>query len=253
MNDQALNALTTLGLTPGEAKTYLALAAVETSEATPLADLAQVPQPRIYSYLEGLESKGIIVKTILQGKPNRYSAEDIDVVFSKLQRDLRQEIKAAKKFIRTQQDLNKSSTKEEIPVAVILGRTAIASRIQTIANQAENNVVLFYHDYYEQMVQKYFSDVNVEVITPLPQMGSHPLIQAIMQSEIMDAFRETRVMLLLVDVDFDQPDCASVNIVAFPKRDDVEPLLVHIRHPLILELQMGIMSPILSLINTSGR
>ncbi len=75
------------GLTEYEARAYLALLDLETSEASPIADLARVPRTKIYQALDGLETKKLI--TVIPERPKRYSVSPISSYIEELEGNLR--------------------------------------------------------------------------------------------------------------------------------------------------------------------
>ena len=58
--DDVIKTLVDLGLSTGEAKTYVALTLEGSSEATPLAQRAGIAQPKIYEYLKSLKDRNFI-------------------------------------------------------------------------------------------------------------------------------------------------------------------------------------------------
>lgn len=75
------------GLTEYEARAYLALLELETSEASPVADLARVPRTKIYQALDGLENKKLL--TVIPERPKRYSVSPIASYMDELENNLR--------------------------------------------------------------------------------------------------------------------------------------------------------------------
>ena len=77
----AINGLVSLGLSLGESKVYTALYTNGTLEATPLAEIAEVPQSKVYSYLSSLEKRGIVSKIAIDGKPNLFNTISYNILY----------------------------------------------------------------------------------------------------------------------------------------------------------------------------
>jgi len=236
MEKQAIDVLTTLGLTLGEAKTYLALVIVGSEEATPLAELAEVPQPRVYSYLDSLVAKNLVTKNEIDGKPNRYDAEDFDVALSILQNDLQQNISAAKQYIEEKRASRE--TVQPASVSIIQGEQSISNRLKSLANNIENNVLLLNHHYFEDKIDRIFGDLNIQVIKPLTRLKTNPAIQMLFESQLLEKVKHFRIMVMVIDIDFGAITADSVNILAYGEDGSgVEPIMVQITHPVIIAFQ----------------
>ncbi|MEZ0345538.1 MAG: TrmB family transcriptional regulator sugar-binding domain-containing protein [Infirmifilum sp.] len=72
--DRVYAALLEFGLTPYEARVYLALSDGQPRTASEIVSLTGIPQPRVYSTLESLASKGLV--EFILDKPKRYRAVD---------------------------------------------------------------------------------------------------------------------------------------------------------------------------------
>jgi sugar-specific transcriptional regulator TrmB len=92
VDNKAVEALTSFGLTEYEAKVYLTLVTKGTQKASTLADMSNIPRPHVYSVIKLLHEKGLI--TIIPEKVNKYQALPIDTVLDKLLEDRQSSIKS---------------------------------------------------------------------------------------------------------------------------------------------------------------
>jgi sugar-specific transcriptional regulator TrmB len=65
--------LSLMGFSEYETRAYIALVALQTSEAETIALTAQVPRTSMYKVLDGLVKKGYV--SIIEGRPRQYAAE----------------------------------------------------------------------------------------------------------------------------------------------------------------------------------
>ena len=98
--EDTIKALTGLGLSLGEAKTYTSLVGEGSSQATNLAITAEVPQPKIYGYLESLVKKDFVPRQVKKGKPDTYTAVPYDSVIDTLENDISNKIRETKKYFK---------------------------------------------------------------------------------------------------------------------------------------------------------
>ncbi|MCD1293988.1 hypothetical protein CUJ83_03130 [Methanocella sp. CWC-04] len=92
LDNKAVEALTSFGLTEYEAKVYLTLVTKGTQKASVLADLSNIPRPHVYSVIKLLHEKGLI--TIIPEKVNKYQALPLESVISKLLEDRMESIRS---------------------------------------------------------------------------------------------------------------------------------------------------------------
>jgi sugar-specific transcriptional regulator TrmB len=72
--------LESIGLSPYEAKSYVALLQNGPQKGKNLADMANIPRTSIYPNLESLESKGFV--TLMQKEPKIYKAKDPQIAIN---------------------------------------------------------------------------------------------------------------------------------------------------------------------------
>src|SRR5512136_630980 len=71
-NPEIINSLRNIGLNQYEARAYHALTAFGSSTAGELSEVADLPRPRVYDVLRGLQDKGFVV--LKPGRPVKYAS-----------------------------------------------------------------------------------------------------------------------------------------------------------------------------------
>ena len=232
---RAIDSLVKLGLPIGEAKTYVALLLLGESEATPLAGVASVPQPKIYKYLEALEKKGYVTKFEIIGKPNRYKALAYQVVLEDLQSNYHSILQdAVKQFEILDQYSVKQSKQGFIH---FVGENAIRNGLREIVRNTKHNIYVFPNPSDIDLLKTTFTE-NPELKVysfhgSLPElfMKMNPAMKAFIEGDLKNLLVEKRPTVLLLNVDEDKR-IAESSILLLQAIEPYEKLLVHIRHPL---------------------
>jgi sugar-specific transcriptional regulator TrmB len=110
-----MNTLERIGLSPYEAKCYIALLRHGSQKGKDLADLAGVPRTSVYPNLKSLEAKGFV--TMMQKDPKIYQAKDPEIainaysesqskILSEKAKDAIAEAKAVNKLVLEQTEEN---------------------------------------------------------------------------------------------------------------------------------------------------
>lgn len=149
IDNKAVEALTSFGLTEYEAKVYLALVTKGTQKASALADVSNIPRPHVYSVIKLLHEKGLI--TIIPEKVNKYQAQPPDVVFKKLIEDRAESIRSLENIARTLTENlkgKKGSEEEDSGEKVILyhGRWSIVNLMREMMGRARNTCIFITND-----------------------------------------------------------------------------------------------------------
>ncbi|MDH5403230.1 MAG: hypothetical protein OEZ01_06160 [Candidatus Heimdallarchaeota archaeon] len=253
MNKQTtLDVLISLGLTLGEAKTYLALVSIENSEASPLAEIADVPQTKIYAYLKSLEQNHKIVRKVeIIGKPNQYSALDFDIVVSKLQADLVEKIQHAKEYVSNLQTPNEQIINSY--VYTIQGERSLKLGLEDICLKAKENILIISsgNTYFVDIMEQHMKtrDIKKLQISDLFHKPSK-ILNIISKSDIFKQFSEMKFTTFFVDINIDNKSCQSVNILGYPNSIDQDPILVSINHPSIINFQMTVIKTMVNILET---
>lgn len=129
------------GLTEYEARAYLALLELETSEASPVADLARVPRTKIYQALDGLESKKLL--TVIPERPKRYAVSPIASYIDELEGNLRgkADVLAGQKDALAEEFAPRGKVQVERAggFIVLKGRANISSKLCELIGKAERD------------------------------------------------------------------------------------------------------------------
>lgn len=125
MNEETLTAvLEDAGLSPYQAEAYVSLLELGSASATDLADVSQVPDPRIYDVLRDLESKGFI-ETYEQDSLHARAHDPAGVL-----EDLRSR---AEQFETAATEIQERWSKPEMDQS----KVSIVSRFETVLTSAE--------------------------------------------------------------------------------------------------------------------
>ncbi|QSG02741.1 TrmB family transcriptional regulator [Natranaeroarchaeum sulfidigenes] len=125
--DELTTVLQDAGLSPYQAEAYVTLLELGSASATDLADLSQVPDPRIYDVLRDLESKGFI-ETYEQDSLHA-RAHDPDEVLA----DLRSR---ASKFESAASEIEERWSQPEVGQS----KVSIVSRFETVIDSAKRYI-----------------------------------------------------------------------------------------------------------------
>ena len=74
-----------LGFTVNEAKIYASLVCLKQAKASEIAENAEVPRPKIYGTLRGMEKKGYV--RIIEGEPTLFCCVQPEVLILRLRAD----------------------------------------------------------------------------------------------------------------------------------------------------------------------
>ncbi|MFV2014270.1 MAG: TrmB family transcriptional regulator [Candidatus Heimdallarchaeota archaeon] len=252
----AINALVSLGLSLGESKVYTALYTYDNLEATPLAKIAEVPQSKVYSYLSSLEKRGIVSKIAIEGKPNLYSAISYEQVISQLQDELNSKVDIVEDYFKTVSHVQPSN---ELPdfIRVMQGDLAVRNGLGEIINSLERNIVIIPNDYYIDLVNRLIDKRDKYESIEITNYGkfinnihANIPIDSPFKSKFDVLMKKARPFILFTDVDFESFSAKSANFI-LPPVDGIDPVLIQFRHPLIVNIQFGMISSIFDLMNST--
>lgn len=138
INELLVNNLQDLGLTQYEAKTYITLLNIGTSNAYKISKLSGIPRTRIYDILQSLTSRGIVMlEETIDGVKN-YTALPANVFLEETKRkwntiytDVSQELTAIE-----------SNKKHDIYVSTVKGKTSILAFCHKLLQNAKQKVLI---------------------------------------------------------------------------------------------------------------
>lgn len=149
LNQELVNHLRELDLNQYEARAYLALSSSGASTAGELSELAELPRPRVYDVLKGLQDKGFVA--LKPGRPVKYTnlpiGEAIKTLRNQRQTHLEQELKRMEQLGGTlATKLERASPPSRIAsdelVWTLRGREAIYSKLATMIAGAKEHVAI---------------------------------------------------------------------------------------------------------------
>ncbi|MHA2249244.1 MAG: TrmB family transcriptional regulator [Candidatus Kariarchaeaceae archaeon] len=139
--DEAILALTALGWSEYESKTYSALVQQGKSTASQIAKKSQVPANRVYQILEKLTGKGHVNRLVARGGPSFYEAVNPQEVLDKNKSEHDNKISEAQGALVKLQE-RESDT--DIPKSyTIIGDRELKVQLQNIINKSNRSILLF--------------------------------------------------------------------------------------------------------------
>ena len=139
-----IETLVNLGLTPVQARLYLALVKFGSSKTLQLSELSKIARPQIYRSLSKLENLGLVERLI--EKPVRYRATSLEKGLTLLLETKEKQFKktrAETHALIKRTKISEINTQKEIPRFILIphGRTII-DRINTSINKANLSINL---------------------------------------------------------------------------------------------------------------
>jgi len=252
-SDNLVSILVDLGLNPGEARTYVTLIRMGIAEARPLAKNANLPNSKIYALLSNLVERGFITKLEITGKPQQYEPFPYTFVLEELKKNFEMKLNQSKDYFdKLQVDNSENELKNYVKFAQ--GTNAVRIAIQEIVSQAEKNIYIVpnqsYSEYYEKFV-KTRSDIEIISITEnLTEIT--PILKSLMGSindDTIDKITNRRPFVMISDLNKAKSTAKTVNIIT-PKIDDVDSVMFQIKHPMIVNFQVGLFLCVIHVMET---
>jgi sugar-specific transcriptional regulator TrmB len=241
---EAINALTSLGLSLGEAKTYVSLIRIGTSYASDIARFAEVPQPKIYGFLKSLEEKGFITRQEKSGIPDSFTPTSYDMVLDVLRSQMRNKIETASEFFQNAEKEQPTRAVEDL-FAYYEGENAVLSGLDTIFEKIEKNAIFVLLNEDDKRLMKHLfakrkeikKEVNIYSLALPGKIKNLPLFKRMMKSDGFKDYREEGATAFFTDVDFTNLKGKSFNII-FPPIEKYKSILINIKHPTALVFQL---------------
>lgn len=138
-DDDAVDALKSLGLTTYEARVFVALQKLGAGTASEVAEIAEVPRSQVYGAAEDLEERGLV--DVEQSNPTRYRPVGVEEARDRLYRQLRSESDSAFEYLEGVRSEYDTEDEESEAIWTVRGSTNVASRAAQLIASAEENVV----------------------------------------------------------------------------------------------------------------
>ncbi|MCE7738908.1 MAG: hypothetical protein KAU62_08010 [Candidatus Heimdallarchaeota archaeon] len=257
--EEAINALTSLGLTLGEAKTYTALVGIGPTYASTIARLAKVPQPKVYGHLENLIQRTFVTRQAKEGVPDTFTAVPYELVIESLEEEVTEKIKAATKYFEGVKDLQKTREVEDL-FSYFEGDKAVFAGLKTVIGKIEKNVILIVtNTVHEKTLSELLKDrkkTNPKIKILHLDVKENVFMRAppfkrLVKSDGFKGLMSNRPSILYVDVDFENMSCSSMNMI-LPQIDEFGTALINIKHPIALHFQIQLVSSLLESFETIG-
>lgn len=149
INQELVNTLRGLGLNQYEARAYLALCSTGANTAGELSERAELPRPRVYDVLKGLQDKGFVA--VKPGRPVKYAGMPIQEAVKTLKRhretQLGDELKRIEELgtslaTRLDKASPPSRVSAEDVVWTLRGQDALYSKMSTMIAAAKSHVTI---------------------------------------------------------------------------------------------------------------
>lgn len=253
-----IKALSSLGLSLGEARTYTALVGAGPIHATTLAGLAEVPQPKIYGYLESLVQKTFVTRQSKKGIPDTFTAVAYEIVIETLETEMQNKIKAASKYFDQLKEEERTREVEDL-FSYFEGKRAVYAGLKNIIDNAQKNVIfVLINSEDEEVIRKLIHDrkkivpsLEISQVESSDRLKKAPPIKKLLNTEGFQEILTQRPSMFYVDVDFEKTKCSSMNMV-LPPIDEFRQALINIKHPIALHFQVHLFASLLDTLKNIG-
>jgi sugar-specific transcriptional regulator TrmB len=201
------------GLTRYETAVYLELMKNGPLTAGDVAELAGVPQPKVYSVLRGLQNSGYVLVT--GGTPSLYEAEHPGYLLRVKLADLRKNVESIVEAVEQEYEVRKDMKRKRLHDAwTMYGELAITTKLLELLDNASKTFVGFVHylDWTtEEEVIKILkkvrdSGVEIKLIAPKVPRVTEDLgifkIASGAQVKLVDKKNSLKNMFVVVDEEF---------------------------------------------------
>ncbi len=241
---ETIDALTKLGLTLGEAKTYVSLVRIGISYASEVARFAEVPQPKIYGFLKSLEEKNLITRQEKSGIPDTFTATSYDIVLEMLQSQLNEKIETATEYFKKAKKVKATREIEDL-FAYYEGENAVLSGLDVIFETIEKNaIVVLLNEDDRRLLEHLFAkrrankkEIELFSLAIPAKVRNFPLFKKMMNSNGFKDYHKDGPTAFFTDVDLASYSGKSFNII-FPPIDKYSTILINIKHPTALVFQL---------------
>jgi len=139
--ERAIEALISLGLPKWEARTYVALYGFGPSLASDIARIADIPQPKIYGYLNNLVEKTFVTRQVKEGTPDTFTAVSYDVVLDNLKAQISNKVNFASKYFEETKRFQRTRDVEDL-FSYFEGEKAVYAGLKGVINNIQKNVMI---------------------------------------------------------------------------------------------------------------
>ena len=138
--NDAIDALETLGLSNYEAKVFAALQRLGTGTAREVHRVTDVPRSQVYGAAESLQDRGLV--EVQQSKPMQYRPVSLDAARSHLREEFEQTQEQAFDYLETARKQRGDGEEKQEDIWTVHGATSIDGRVEQLLAEAETRVLL---------------------------------------------------------------------------------------------------------------
>ncbi|QSG14117.1 TrmB family transcriptional regulator [Halapricum desulfuricans] len=136
--EESVGLLQRFEFTEYEAKSFVALSRIATGTAKEIADVADIPQARVYDCMETLSDRGLV--DIQQSTPRRFRASDPDEAVATLERQYTRHLDRLRELFPRLESPTRDD--ESVDVWVMEGSTEVSERLRELVSAADDEVLL---------------------------------------------------------------------------------------------------------------
>lgn len=235
--DNVIQSLIDLGLSTGEAKTYIKLVETGPSEATPLAESAGVPQPKIYEYLRALSTKNLIMEYDSRRRARTYEAIDYNVALDLLEKVLQKKIQTTREYFKKNIEIEKEEKDQLITYKT--GETAVNIAIEDIFSKSKKNIMFIENHGTSNLMNTLLKRYKLERINFLHEdvqklEGIHNIIDPF--RNVLQEISTIQPAFVISDIDI-KMGVARLSAIISPSTKEIEPMIIIFKHQLIINYQ----------------
>lgn len=135
---ETISLLETLGLTEYEARCFVALTRIDHGTAREIAEVADVPRPRVYDSVESLQDRGLA--DVQDAQPRRFRALDPRDAVDTIRRDYGERLDRLEGLLPRLQ--SPEPREDRAGIWVVEGDDSVSSRLATLADDATEELLL---------------------------------------------------------------------------------------------------------------
>ncbi|MHA1347313.1 MAG: TrmB family transcriptional regulator [Candidatus Heimdallarchaeaceae archaeon] len=256
--DDAITALSSLGLARGEAKTYTSLVGMGPTHASTIARIANVPQPKVYGFLERLVERTFVTRQEKEGIPDTFMAVPYEIVIESLESQFQSKLKVANRYFEKVKEEQRTREVDDL-FSYFEGKKAVYAGLKNIINNMQTNVVfLLLSSEDEEMMQnlmterkKSRSKIDILYLQSSEKLQKIPPLRKLMKNRDFQNLLAHKLSVFYVDVDFEKNTCSSMNMV-FPSIEPFGQVLINVKHPIALNAQLQLISSIIDALQNLG-
>jgi sugar-specific transcriptional regulator TrmB len=256
--ENAITALSSLGLALGEAKTYTSLVGMGSTHASTIARLADVPQPKVYGFLERLVERTFVTRQEKEGIPDTFMAVPYEIVIESLESQFQSKLKVANRYFEQVKSEQRTRDVEDL-FSYFEGKRAVYAGLKNIIDNMQTNIVfLLLSSEDEETIQNLLKErkksslkIDILHLQSSERLQKIPPLRKLMKNEEFQDLLARKLSVFYIDVDFEKNSCSSMNMV-FPPIDPFGQVLINVKHPIALNAQLQLISSIIDALQNLG-